>query len=286
MQPKHAKTFGALVACALLLIAVSWGLQSANRARINKRCEEQLELIGVALTQYSNDHKLYPLLSPIPGQLMFSEPAMYPRYLADRSLMHSPALRVSAPSNALFDDTSYYYLGYLMLHERSGLAWIDEYRTHAPKQELIDNRQEIWPDCLPAIEERKRIANEEAQQALAEWEKIGGDREKITKGFIAGYRHTTETPEPSEECVYLRLENGVERFVDRGIGDPASGYKAQAKIPVLIERPELHGDGGHVLYMDGHVAFMPYPGKFPMTSAFIDGLRSLDALEVDSSHED
>ena len=31
--------------------------------------------------------------------------------------------------------------------------------------------------------------------------------------------------------------------------------------------------------MDGHVEFVPYPGKFPMVPAFIEGLRSLDALD-------
>jgi len=279
MQSKHGKALTALAVCALLLTAVTWGLQSANHARTNERCVDQLRLIGAALTQYANDHRLYPPISPVLGQLMFSEQAMYPKYLADRSLMRSPALRVSAPSNALFDDTSYYYLGYLMLHERSGLAWIDEYKKHAPKQEQIANRQEVWPDCLPAIEQRKTIADGEIQQALAEWEKLGADRENITKGFIAKYRHTTDTPDPSEECVYLRLEKGVEQFIDREIANPASGYHAMARVPILIERPELHGNGGHVLYMDGHVAFVRYPGTFPMVPNFIEGLRSLDALE-------
>jgi len=54
----------------------------------------------------------------------------------------------------------------------------------------------------------------------------------------------------------------------------------------MIERPEFHGDGGHILYLDGHVEFVSYPGKFPMTPAFIDGLRSLDTLETKAEPRD
>lgn len=278
MQPKYTQAFVALAVSALLLIAVTLGLQLANGARTNQRCEEQLRQIGAAFTQYAEDHRLYPPLSPVPGQLMFSEQVMYPKYLADLSLLRSPALRVSAPSNALFDDTSYYYLGYLMLHERSGLAWIDEYKKHAPKQEQIANRQEIWPDCAPAIEARKTLAAQEVQNAIDEWRELGGDSEKITMGHIAKFRKTSYGPDVSEQCTYLRLERGVARFIVTEIGYPGAEYMAMSQVPILIERPELHGDGGHVLYMDGHVEFVPYPGKFPMAPAFIEGLRSLDAL--------
>lgn len=48
---------------------------------------------------------------------------------------------------------------------------------------------------------------------------------------------------------------------------------------IASERPELHGIGGHVLYLDGHFEFVPYPGKFPMVPSFVEGLRSLDALQ-------
>lgn len=46
-----------------------------------------------------------------------------------------------------------------------------------------------------------------------------------------------------------------------------------------LARPERNRDGGHVLYMDGHVEFVPYLGKFPMTAVFFYGLRWLDAME-------
>ncbi len=54
---------------------------------------------------------------------------------------------------------------------------------------------------------------------------------------------------------------------------------AFSKIPVIVERPGHHQPmGGHVLYLDGHVEYLRYPGKFPMSKSFIEGLYELDAL--------
>ena len=54
---------------------------------------------------------------------------------------------------------------------------------------------------------------------------------------------------------------------------------AQSEIPVLIERPWNHKPaGGNVLFMDGHVAFIRYPGAWPMTEATIGTLEALDQM--------
>ena len=63
------------------------------------------------------------------------------------------------------------------------------------------------------------------------------------------------------------------------IGNPAALQYVEQSIPIVIERPWNHGDGGHVLFLDGHVEFLPYPGRFPMTVDFIEGLQQLDKLE-------
>lgn len=50
----------------------------------------------------------------------------------------------------------------------------------------------------------------------------------------------------------------------------------QSSIPVLWQVPEPEsGDGGWVLYMDGHTEWKPYPGDFPMTEAVIRRVRAL-----------
>lgn len=61
----------------------------------------------------------------------------------------------------------------------------------------------------------------------------------------------------------------------RTAGDPLAD-RAHA-IPVVIEWPENHlYPGGHVVYLDGHREFVPYPGMFPMTPAVLAELRALD----------
>jgi len=68
-----------------------------------------------------------------------------------------------------------------------------------------------------------------------------------------------------------RLREGIERFFITDINNPAASAVAQSQIPVMWDRPTNHQDppGGNVLYMDGHVEFLKYPSKFPMTPAFI-----------------
>ncbi|MCH7959918.1 MAG: hypothetical protein IID08_07300 [Candidatus Hydrogenedentes bacterium] len=48
--------------------------------------------------------------------------------------------------------------------------------------------------------------------------------------------------------------------------------------PLAVELPTNHGSGGNVLYADGHVEYLDYPGKYPMSKAFIEALTAVDTL--------
>lgn len=51
-----------------------------------------------------------------------------------------------------------------------------------------------------------------------------------------------------------------------------------SSIPVVIEWPDIHlHPGGKVVWLDGSTEFVSYPGKFPMTELFIEGLRELNS---------
>ncbi|MCP4644192.1 MAG: hypothetical protein GY851_27365 [bacterium] len=88
-----------------------------------------------------------------------------------------------------------------------------------------------------------------------------------------------------------RLREGIERFFITDIGNPAATATADADIVVLHEKvdpPVARGIasakagfdhrpvGGNVLYMDGHVEFIEYPGKWPICSSWALFLDSLD----------
>lgn len=50
-------------------------------------------------------------------------------------------------------------------------------------------------------------------------------------------------------------------------------------VPVLIERiANNRGRGAHVLFLDGHVEFISYPGRWPMTEHCVALLEELDHL--------
>jgi prepilin-type processing-associated H-X9-DG protein len=79
--------------------------------------------------------------------------------------------------------------------------------------------------------------------------------------------------------VLYRLREGVQRFFITDINKVGSAHQPGSSIPVLIERPENHrSEGGNVLFMDGHVEFMRYPGQWPMTEQTINALKELDAM--------
>lgn len=85
---------------------------------------------------------------------------------------------------------------------------------------------------------------------------------------------------PSRVVTFHRLrKNMVDISVDPVNGPPPSAPNP-AQIPLLIERLGHHWrSGAHVLYLDGHVAFQPYPGPWPMTEKTMGILSSLELLK-------
>ncbi|MCP4641692.1 MAG: hypothetical protein GY851_14710 [bacterium] len=85
---------------------------------------------------------------------------------------------------------------------------------------------------------------------------------------------------PDDPRILYRLREGVERFLITAINGPgpAESARAQSTIPVMFDELRTdtrtnmskcnHVPGGcNVLYMDGHVSFVTYPGEWPVTSA-------------------
>jgi prepilin-type processing-associated H-X9-DG protein len=91
--------------------------------------------------------------------------------------------------------------------------------------------------------------------------------------------------EVGDKTLY-RLREGIERFFITDINNPAASSLAQSELVVMHDvswKTAAPGDGqpsfnhipggGNVLYMDGHVEFLKYPGGFPICptwNAFLD----------------
>jgi prepilin-type N-terminal cleavage/methylation domain-containing protein/prepilin-type processing-associated H-X9-DG protein len=75
--------------------------------------------------------------------------------------------------------------------------------------------------------------------------------------------------------VVFHLKEGIERFLITDINNPAGAAIAQSSTFIMWDRVSSnpqdfnHVPGGsNVLYMDGHVEFIKYPGKSPLTPLF------------------
>ncbi len=77
---------------------------------------------------------------------------------------------------------------------------------------------------------------------------------------------------PDGRTTIYRLREGIERFMITDINNPAASAMAQSEVyilwDVLSTLPEYfnHIPGGsNVLYLDGHVAYLRFPSKQPIT---------------------
>jgi len=89
-----------------------------------------------------------------------------------------------------------------------------------------------------------------------------------------------------------RIREGINRFLITDINNPAASAKADSEVPVMfdiinstIDKAGLnmtyatnHLPGGsNVLFMDGHVEFIKYPGQFPITAVVAANMWNMGA---------
>ena len=222
------------------LDAASQPAQAKYVARaLCQSCQNNLKQCGLVLKLYANEapDQLFPPLSPLPGNLMWDKETVYPEYLTDPLILVCPAEKakwqragemtdLEQKAAFCFHNSAYWYLGYALPDEKTGLAFVDTYK--------------------------KQIEN-------------SGD-------FTADLKDAEGNP-------IRRLQEGVERYFIMDIHNPAGAAMIQSKLPVFIERPGHHDDQINVLFMDGHVERLTYPGEFPVSQPFIEALSSLEKLK-------
>ncbi|MBL7650295.1 MAG: hypothetical protein JNK74_29425, partial [Candidatus Hydrogenedentes bacterium] len=169
-----------------------------------------------------------PTLSTEPGRLMFDADAMAKYLQGGRTVCACPG---QGPAPQTPDDRDYVYLGFALQNE-------EDMRQFATAYHHVSTG-------LP--------------EALEVW----------TRGEVAALPPSESSAAGAGPGV-RRLREGVERFFITDINNPAAAAVTQSNIPVIIEWPDHHPtgtgkQGGNILYMDGHVEFVAYPGKWPMT---------------------
>ncbi len=229
---------------------------------------------------------------------IFYGPAVYPEYVTDLAILFCPSsIRgtaeefvdcpggqwctedMSHPNFGLFDAAeisdkrSYLYYGYvtesvdvwltLILAEQAiGLIGGDV----ADQQALLENDIDFG-NLIPATDAASALALVQTflDVGLAEDGQAPGSA--IAQGNRGG-------------DVIFRLREGIERFLITDINNPAASALGQSEVPVMWDHVEAadpsspgrterfnHIPGGsNVLYLDGHVKFIKYPGEHPIST--------------------
>lgn len=210
------------------------------------------------------------------------DPNEYPGHTADEWCVNVPARNGGKCARTV--DMSYVYLGWTF--DRVDSLASDPVIPSTILSLLTDNGVEMPPD---AASTKIPVQLYEAILSLVPiiTPFLGGtapdpssvnhlpDQDiKLLDGFTHGNGGGT--------TVY-RLREGVERFMVEDINNPAQTAMAQSELFVMFDQVSSlasmfnHVPGGsNVLYMDGHVEFIKYPGKVPVANsmALIMGLFS------------
>jgi prepilin-type N-terminal cleavage/methylation domain-containing protein/prepilin-type processing-associated H-X9-DG protein len=232
---------------------------------------------------------------------VLSVPSIYPEYLTDVNVLFCPS---DADSRSAYDQGRYNFQG--IPTSQGGVfdpcRWFDEFVSYEylgwtiyqenyvrPGYTGNENYQTSDPDLILQDEGVSGIENGDLLDAIS----IAFD-EALDQGDPAPldedrtwYDYNWDYGDGSPGGTIYRLREGIERFFITDINNAAGSAKSQSDLPVMwdlsfVAVPQWGEDfgvenfnhlpgGGNVLYMDGHVEFIRYPGEFPLCAAYVFG---------------
>lgn len=268
------------ILAAILLPALARARESARRAS----CQNNLKQMGLVFKMYANEAKgqSFPpnkyadddSCDDPTFDFYYQGNTVYPEYLSDVNVLMCPS-DVNAQSDfaqgkwncnsvpdgpicpCQFDSRSYIYLSWATKAEMFLIPGADPNDPN-PGYDIVN------PALVIAIGEFDVEAPTVAEQSARM------DRDLKLSDWIPGDPNTL-----------YRLREGVERFFITDINNPAASAESQSSICVFFDELSTevqefnHIPGGaNVLFMDGHVEFLRYPGEWPVTRimAWITGL--------------
>jgi prepilin-type N-terminal cleavage/methylation domain-containing protein/prepilin-type processing-associated H-X9-DG protein len=272
------------ILAAILLPALARARESARRSS----CANNLKQFGLVFKMYSNESKgqKYPPmqrcgLTDTATQCVVCDrdvnfttgtipdmKAIYPEYLTDKNILLCPSdPQIGDVTNGTWnvpkwdpngefcpirvDNLSYLYYGWCILP--------NDYLTDVSlinSEDWVTAVDSVFTSTLDAVITKVDHA----------W----------TSGDYSVFENDISFVKLSGDSVTIyRLREGIERFFITDINNPAGSSKAQSEIGIMHD--DVNADigrgggsfnhvpgGGNVLYLDGHVSFIRYPGEWPV----------------------
>jgi len=281
------------ILAAILLPALSRAREAGRRAS----CANNLKQWGVVFKMYANEapgQKFPPLrrwkntncdpidLMRLPMVWTPDGKAVYPEYLTDVSIYVCPS---DADGRKRMDEE--FHCGniptnpfcpcklYNISYNYYGWALKPEHYLRAPAESTLND-----PSFQIGLQMDTgfRVALRTTLWAVAPLVAPTGERETERLQYYENdlaYTHDDFGP----SSIY-RLREGVERFFVTDINNPATATQAQSDLAIMHDMLSATVDvldssvanhvpgGGNVLYMDGHVSFVKYPGTWPICASW------------------
>ncbi|HOJ68289.1 MAG TPA: DUF1559 domain-containing protein [Candidatus Hydrogenedentes bacterium] len=279
------------ILAAILLPALARAREAARRAS----CQNNLKQWGLIYKMYAGESRgLFPPLQFVAYSLNRADIAIgpmvssiYPEYLTDANIILCPSDVNSGPdegktmAETLRDDhevidMSYAYLGWVLdkcgdQDESIDLQTLFSILPGLPSNLILDDPTGTGPyqfislftAVVGEVIAARSGASNDADTIAASFRIV--DTDKQVPPF-----NNVPMGNGSGNTIY-RIREGIERFLITDINNPASSARAQSDIWVMFDtissnvRFFNHVPGGsNVLYMDGHVEFIRYPGEAPV----------------------
>lgn len=285
------------ILASILLPALAKAREAAKRAK----CASNLKQFGIVFKMYANEHGgKYPRVARAAGNDLAISTAtptafggdsavsafdIYPRYLDDGKAWLCP----SDPDYHVWDDR----IDRVLAGETLTIGW-GKYKVPCSNlQQLLTKVAPsyryypyiiLFPSDYMGWQECASVSKTDVYKADADYT-VTGTEPGSTRPHVPSGTIITATGTGGGEMgsTLYRVREGIERFMMTDINHPEYAARAESSIPVMQDA--LHSgvnyntgtfdrtpsfnhvpSGCNVLYMDGHVEFMNFPGKFPIDS--------------------